>query len=72
MHVVCALRLHAACRLLQQALLLVDDVHNTLGHQRPKQPPGSSSSSTPWLSGADAEHPTRAGLRIGKHDPEGV
>jgi hypothetical protein len=64
--------------LLQQALLLVDDVHNALGHQRPKQSSGSSSSSaaagstTPWLSGADAEHPTRAGLRIGKHDPEGV
>jgi hypothetical protein len=51
-------------RFLDLALQLVDQVHTTLGKQRPDRPGGG------WLSGLpDAEaklHPTRAGLRIGK------
>lgn len=65
-------------RLLQQAVALAEDVHNTLGHVRPESEDGaagssssSSGSATAWLQGADAEHPTRAGLRIGKPHPEG-
>jgi hypothetical protein len=63
------------CRLLQQALALVADVHNTLGHERPNRAAAGSSSSSgsaAWLAGADADHPTRAGLRIGKPHPEGM
>jgi hypothetical protein len=62
-------------RLLQQAVALAEDVHSTLGHVRPdselSKSGSSSSSATAWLQGADAEHPTRAGLRIGKPHPEG-
>jgi hypothetical protein len=50
---------------LQLALALVDQVHLTLGkHHRDSEHCG-------WLTGLDEEqarlHPTRAGLRIGKH-----
>ncbi|MBA2246070.1 MAG: hypothetical protein H0W11_14025 [Gemmatimonadetes bacterium] len=50
------------------ALRLVDQVHHTLGRHRPDDP------RTGWISGPDEEegrrHPTRGGLRIGKHLPE--
>jgi hypothetical protein len=47
------------------ALQLVDQVHNTLGRHR------GDDSRTGWISGLDEKqgrkHPTRGGLRIGKH-----
>eukprot|EP00878_Enallax_costatus_P018298 GHUV01019256.1.p1 GENE.GHUV01019256.1~~GHUV01019256.1.p1 ORF type:complete len:356 (+),score=110.57 GHUV01019256.1:134-1069(+) len=49
-------------RYLDQALALIQAVHNTLGHTRD----GSS-----WLTGASEQHPTAAGLRIGKPHTEG-
>lgn len=49
---------------LDLARALVDQVHSVLGHHRPDD------SRRGWLSGADSDHPTRAGLRIGKKDPE--
>ena len=49
---------------LQQALTLVDQVHQVLGHHR------KGSLRSGWLSGLNEEqgtlHPTRGGLRIGK------
>jgi len=49
---------------LDLALQLVDQVHNTLGRHR------KDDSRTGWISGLDeeegGEHPTQAGLRIGK------
>jgi hypothetical protein len=56
------------CRYLQQAAALIDAVHSTLGHQRSNS---SSAAAAEWLPGASAEHPTAAGLRIGKPHPEG-
>lgn len=52
----------------RRARRLVDQVHEVLAHHRPDEP------RTGWLSSpygdASAEHPTRAGLRIGKPSPE--
>ena len=57
-------------RYLQLAVTLVDQVHATLGKHR------GDDGRTGWLSGlSEAEgeqHPTRAGLRIGKRLPEGA
>jgi len=48
----------------QFALLLIDQVHATLGRHRSDDP------RTGWISGIDEEegrrHPTKGGLRIGK------
>ncbi len=53
---------------LDLALLLIDQVHGTLGHHRKDDP------RTGWISGLDKEegrkHPTMGGLRIGKKMPE--
>jgi hypothetical protein len=50
------------------ALLLVDQVHNTLGRHRADDP------RTGWISGLDEQegkmHPTIGGLRIGKEMKE--
>jgi hypothetical protein len=50
------------------ALRLIDQVHHTLGRQRPDHGTGG------WLSGLSEQegeaHPTRGGLRIGKQSPE--
>lgn len=57
-------RLSGEQSFLQQALVLVDQVHLVLGHHR------KDSDRTGWLSGYDDEHarlhPTEGGLRIGK------
>jgi hypothetical protein len=49
---------------LQEAIALVDQVHQILGHHR------KDSTQSGWLSGLDEQqarlHPTRGGLRIGK------
>ncbi|WIA24086.1 hypothetical protein OEZ85_013693 [Tetradesmus obliquus] len=60
---------------LQQALALVDAVHNTLGHHRAHFSGGSAAAAAAppaeWLPGASEQHPTAGGLRIGKPHPEG-
>lgn len=61
-------RATGAERYTELALQLVDQVHHTLGRQRPDAPRSG------WLSGLPeregAAHPTRGGLRIGKQLPE--
>lgn len=47
-----------------EALRLIDRVHQTLGRRR------SNGQAGEWLGLASEEHPTRGGLRIGKHLPE--
>ncbi|CAF0754168.1 unnamed protein product [Didymodactylos carnosus] len=48
---------------LQQADLLIKNVHDTLGYERTRQK---------RLDSATEEHPTKGGLRIGKIDEEGT
>jgi hypothetical protein len=54
-------------RYLQQGEALVAAVHSTLGHQRE----ANGGAAAEWLPGASEQHPTAAGLRIGKPHPEG-
>ena len=53
---------------LELAGRLVDQVHETLGHHR-EDDPRKGRLSCPYQT-ADADHPTRCGLRIGKPLPE--
>lgn len=46
------------------ALRLIDQVHRVLGRFAPEDPREG------WLDGANEDHPTRGGLRIGKSLPE--